>query len=167
MGSYNDVYERLMGRAEKNKTDLVGMVAYAIYKQTKVEYCRTIEEEGAPITPEELQTYHKRVTDTMLDAFETKASAAVLQYREDYLKENRDRIVQDALGQMKEDLQKSIQASTSFGQGFWAGFASSLAAAVVIVVLTLVGTYNYPDLVHAMLKAVSPSVTEKPNNAKQ
>ncbi|MBF0428946.1 MAG: hypothetical protein HQL94_08495 [Magnetococcales bacterium] len=157
MSPYNDVYKRLSDRAEKDNEPLIGMVAYAIYKRTKVEYCCEMDAAGTPVSPEDLRDYHKRCTGTVLESFEKNASEVVLQYGEDYLERNRDRIVQETLGHMQEDLQASFKQSTNFLRGFWSGFASSIAATIFIIIMTMAGASIYPDFIRSFLKAIVPT----------
>lgn len=160
MGMYNDVYERLIRPDGQENEPLVGMVAYAIYKQSKVEYFSMMEKENTPITPEELLNYHKRITETILENLKTSARYVVMQSQEKFLDENRDRIVQEALGSMQAELQANIASSTRFGLGFKAGFWSSLAATAFIVILTMIGAYNYPGFIQTFLQAVAPTTIQ-------
>ncbi|MBF0181354.1 MAG: hypothetical protein HQM03_15130 [Magnetococcales bacterium] len=156
--TYNVFFERLTSRAEERNRPIVGMVAYYFYKKMKAEYCTARARAGSPVTLDELREYHARCTDTLLESLENTANKVVMEYGETYLLENRHRIMQDVLGDMQKDLQFRFSESTKFSRGFWTGFSSSLFATFILVVLTMVGAYLYPDLIQAFIKAITPPV---------
>lgn len=162
MNEHNDVYERLTERARSDGAPLVGMVAYAFYKKAEVEYCIKKAKTGTPITQEALRQYSEGVTETGLELFSAHAKTTIVAYAETYLEQNRDRITQEGLVQKMEELQTTIEKSTGFRRGFWTGFWSSLAATVFIVVVTMVGAYNYSTYVQSFIKAITPAHNATP-----
>lgn len=62
--AYNTIYEKLIG----NQDDPVGAFAYIIYKQQKVDYCKSFL--GRAPTKEELDSFHAIASlDTSIAAY--------------------------------------------------------------------------------------------------
>jgi hypothetical protein len=160
---YNDVFERLMARSEASGEPLVGMVAYAIYKQSKAQRCQQATKNGTPLTQQELQTYHHAFNDVMLKALETEAREALFSFAEVVKEQEKPEIIEEAIGELiasldskNNDLRHHISESTSFWKGFWPGFASSTAFFIIAGVIAFIYAINNPDTIKSVIGTVDP-----------
>ena len=149
-----------MNRAEERDEPLEGMVAYALYKKSKLECVKQAIDEKKPLSSDQLKDFHKRYTNTMLESFENSAEQIVYKVCENYLEQRRDEIVREALGKMESSLLTRLGSATTFWKGFWPGFASSVAVWLVTAIIALAWAANNPDVVRIFLKAISPPVVE-------
>lgn len=161
MPQYNNVFERLMRRAEERGEPIVGMIAYAIYKQHKAEHCKSAEAAGKALSEDELKTYHLRYSDVVLESLEENARSSLLTFADVHLEQNRDAVVRKAMGDFKDDLSSEITESTKFWKSFWPGFASSAAFFVVAAVFAILWAFTNQDSIRSVMTYISPSDTQK------
>lgn len=93
--AYNTIYEKLT--ADPN--DLVGALAYIIYKQQKVEFCKTTS--GGNPSREEIESFHAIATlDASLAAYRSQAEAMA----QAFLNEGLDDLVQRTEAETRQDM---------------------------------------------------------------
>lgn len=124
---YNTVFERLSGAA----SPLAGAVAYALYKNAKREWIQEFRDSnGRRPTAEESKQHTSTQTDAVLSAYMSQADQILAQYASDVIKEERPRILEDAL---KGDFWRSFWTS------FWASVAFAAVLAVIVVIAAVSG----------------------------
>ncbi|CAL8968545.1 hypothetical protein RHODGE_RHODGE_04595 [Rhodoplanes serenus] len=127
--SYNTVYERLVQRDD----DLVGLIAYALYKQHKRDWLvEHRERQGRDPNDDELKAYlTAQQLDRMIQMYRERA--------ETVLNEFGDQILQEATPEIQR---AAISAEIATSLAWWrqlpTGIASAFAYSLLLVGLTLV-----------------------------
>lgn len=171
MPDYNDVFERLMERANSHNEPLIGMISYSLYKQNKVNAIR-----DNSLTTDDLRNHHKNLTEVMLASLEDTARQSLLSFAESYLDSNKEKLFIEFVGDLEKQVQRTeaalhndIQKATTFFKGFWPGFASSTAFFIVAGLVGFFWAFDFKDVVnyfqnnpapHAQIS--SPSVPPSP-----
>lgn len=111
--AYNSIYEKLT--ADPN--DLVGALAYIIYKQQKVEFCKTTSS-GSP-SREEIERFHAIASlDASIAAYRSQAEAMA----QSFLNAGLDDLVQRTEAETREDV--LYRHITTVNAGLQSQFAS-------------------------------------------
>ncbi|MDO5114588.1 MAG: hypothetical protein Q4D58_00685 [Synergistaceae bacterium] len=135
---YNDVFERLVS----DEADIVGHIAYALYKSEKQEWIKNKKDKGENNIDlsgfVELQTdkrleYYRLRADMIINKFAGEVASNALQEEHDKLEaEYRLRY---------ESLAKKCEPKGWF-YGFWQGFASSFAITLLLGFILLIIILN-------------------------
>lgn len=93
--AYNPIYERLV----RDEDDLIGIVAYGLYKQSKREWIQRYAErhEGCRPSPEHLMDYVDRYSESDLGRFRDQAEDMMLRFAEVIIEDRAPAIRQEAL----------------------------------------------------------------------
>lgn len=130
--SYNNVYERLV----KDRTDVVGAIAYALYKHDKRAYMR---DRGLVPGHPDMADYHLRLGENTLNGFRRTAEealAATTAREVAIAHEKARKEILDELSRTKGALTELIQKHRSrFWPGVWASLLASVILGVVILLL--------------------------------
>ncbi len=126
--SYSRAFENLV--AEPN--DVVGLLAYALYKQhVREEFSQGIHTEGRLRNP----------TQTTIDMFRSSAESRLNQFAADAIDEARDEIQQSAILNTLEssvsEISQHISRSTGSVRAIWTNFIAWLLTIAVTVLLLL------------------------------
>lgn len=153
--SYNRVLEHYVG-ADADRIDLVGMVAYALYKRQKRDWLvlhrrqhggrEPSADETAALTraymTEDLRlTLYERATDMLGDYARTFVEAAEPKIRE-------DAIASEALRQAR-DIERSITQESGFAKQVATGLVATALWTLLVLALVLTSLVFGSDLVDA------------------
>ena len=113
---YNTVFEQLCDGNAGDAEQLIGIVAYGIYKIGKREWVlEFIEENQRRPTPDEYRAHAKGQTQTVLDGYRSNALRLVSAYSSAAIERERPNIVADARkGTFKRAVWSSYVASAAF-----------------------------------------------------
>ena len=102
---YNRLFSIFTDRSASS-SQLSGLVAYALYKQAKVEWATEQRNKyGRAPTPEELNGYHSSWTTTMVNSVRQQADGALAAFTEDAVSEAEPQVLREALkGKRRRDL---------------------------------------------------------------
>lgn len=105
--SYNDIYTKLVEETDDEK--IIGIIAYAIYKQSKIEWIKKfIKENGKKPTEEDFNNFYKIIsTDTNLNGFKTQAYDFLNEYLE-VMQEEIEKEVQQKIQQIYDTFEEKI-----------------------------------------------------------
>ena len=126
MYKYNFIYEKLV----ESEDDLVGLIAYGIYKKHKIEYITRIkEEQKREPTDEECHSFFvASTTSSQLDKYRSQA--------EDMLLEMAGNITESELKQYESDMLKNYKKEiSSCMPSNWRTFFISIGAGIVSALL--------------------------------
>lgn len=129
---YNTVFEQLVGEADPADRQLIGLVAYGLYKISKREWVVTYREQngGGKPSEDERRGHAMGQTQTILDGYRSQANEIVAGYANSILEAERPRILREAL-------------KGSFWRSFWPSFLASFAFAsalsIVVIIAALMG----------------------------
>lgn len=95
---YNTIFERFVGASEEAPQDLLGIVAYGIYKHAKREWVADIRTRFArPPTEDELRAYHSTWTPSQIQNARNSAQQVLAEYADYVISEAEPRILRDAV----------------------------------------------------------------------
>ncbi len=126
---YNDVFERLVDDADEGDEQLVGLVAYGLYKIGKREWLVAFRQEnGRGPTADECRLHARTQTETTLQGYKAHASKVVEAYASAVLDNATPSIVAEArIG--------------SYWRSFWPSYTSSFAFSITLILLALILSY--------------------------
>lgn len=125
VADYNTVFERLSGAA----SPLAGAVAYALYKNAKRQWIQEFRDAHGHRPSDDEHKHHTATqTEAVLNAYLSQADQILAQYAEDIIKEERPRILAEAL---KGD----------FWRSFWTSYWASVAFAATLLLVVLVALF--------------------------
>lgn len=160
---YNDIYERLTKGRAAIQEELIGMVAYSLYKQSKAEACEKARNAGNPLTPQELDSFHANFNQTYQDALESKAQAALVAFAEAYHEQRKPQVVKEAIESLKNDVGSikmhvttEVEKHTNFWKAFWPGIASSAAFLFFGALFAFGWAINNVEIMRNFLNLLSP-----------
>jgi hypothetical protein len=104
--NYNFIYEKLV----KSEDDLVGLIAYAIYKKHKIEFITRIkEEEGREPSQEECTAFFKAsTTDSQLTKYINDATSILSDVVANTTNEELERYEREMLADYEERIKKCL-----------------------------------------------------------
>jgi hypothetical protein len=130
-GDYNFIYTKLV----QNETDVIGVVAYSVYKRQKIEYIEAIRSKHQRRPDErELASFHDLTNSaTQLDSYRQQAVALVRVFLKSAISEEAVQLSQRYEERTKQELAR-------FRPRFWTGVAQSVigSAGFVMVLGALV-----------------------------
>lgn len=133
--SYNHIYNRLV----EEKGDLIGYIAYALYKDEKIEYItRFKEEHGKDPDEEDLKRFHDITsTEASVDRYRYVASGILQSFLDNTLESTRTQIEDNLNRNHIELLRKAIKPiePPSKGWSYFHGIMQSVAGAFLFMIL--------------------------------
>jgi len=105
--NYNWVYKRLVS----SENDLVGAIAYVLYKEHKIEFILKIEADtGSDPSPEQLRAFHQQsCLESSLAGFQNRAQGLVNEFLRNALTNHAEYIESQADQRMEERVRLSTQ----------------------------------------------------------
>lgn len=125
-GDYNFIYTKLV----KNETDIIGVVAYSVYKRQKIEYIEAIrcKHERRP-DEQELASFHELTNSpTQLDSYRQQAIVLARGFLKSAISEEAKQLSLRYEEQAKQELAR-------FKPNFWMGVAQSVVGSAGFVML--------------------------------
>lgn len=135
---YNYIYEKLVLAED----DLVGLIAYGIYKKHKIEFITKIKEElQREPTQEECNSFSVASgTDTLLTSYRERAETMLSETVVNIAGEEVKKIESEMLKRYKEEISSCLPSKArSFGSSILAGILSTLLFTVVAGIFYFVG----------------------------
>ncbi|WP_113447868.1 hypothetical protein [Rhizobium cremeum] len=116
---YNTIFERFVGDGEAGNQDLLGIVAYGIYKNAKREWASEIRaRHGRAPSEEELKAYHATWTSSQIQNARNNAQQVLAEYADYVISEAEPRILRDAVkGKFWPDVGTSIFSNALYTLG--------------------------------------------------
>lgn len=124
---YNAIYEKLVTDAD----DLVGLIAYGIYKRHKIEVINKIKaKKGHEPSAEECETFFlTSTTETQLDSYRSQAetilSETVANIAFEQVRAEEERMLRD----YKENIKSCLPSKT---RTFWISVAAGVVSAILV-----------------------------------
>lgn len=157
--NYNDIYSKLVG----NEMDVLGHIAYSLYKENKIEYIEKQELRGYCVTDQDLVPFnHFSSSDSTVHNYKIRAELILQEFVDNMLLEElKDYDVQ--LTHRQTEILKDIIAPLrpSFWNNIVIGVISSFVFTLLIVFLTII-TEHKDSAIHITVgKMHLPSETNK------
>lgn len=162
----SDAYSQLVGKIEDEDYDLVGIVAYALYKKSKIEH---IVATGKPKHHPDFTDYHQSLTPTDIAALKSVAEAILQAYAnqlaQEYAKTAREAAVNsEYLRSVKEQvasLHDHIQRRTSARGAVISGVVASFVFAILLTLIASIQWQNpFLSSVRYILRSVDRGAVE-------
>lgn len=134
--NYNYIYSKLV----ENDSDLIGHMAYSLYKQSKIEYIEKKMTDGKPLSDEELIPFNDfSSSDSSIQSYRIKAELIVQAFIENVLAEELVSYKDQAFNQQSEILKDIVKPLTSgFWRSVWAGLLSAFIFALVLAAIAFI-----------------------------
>ncbi len=130
---YNKTFEKFVGN---DFSDLVGIVAYGIYKHAKREWATSIfNDHGRAPNADELRAYHATWTPRQIESARQSAAQVLSAYADEVISNEEPRILKDAL---KGSFWKSVWQSI-FANGLYTLMLIALAIILAKAGVDLIG----------------------------
>lgn len=148
--NYNYIYKQLV----TDNKDVVGHVAYALYKSSKIEYIEKFKQEhnGNPPSESDLKPFHDMsCTDSSIDRYKTKAIEITRNFLDATLSETVRQIEYDYVTSQDRHLESIIEPIKPLGKWrqFWWGVLQSVLGAfffaVIVAAFIFITSYNRTD----------------------
>lgn len=119
--------------------DAENLVAYALYKRDKRQWCRDFEEreDRQPNAKEKLEYALGVSTDHQITRYKKDAQNYLLDYAAFFVEEARPGIFEQAVTHRMEMAAKTIEASSTIHRLVFQGVLTSFATAIILVLMAL------------------------------
>lgn len=138
---YNLIYEKLV----KNENDILGIVAYSVYKRQKIDFIKShTDSEQEPLPGEKLESFMAISTsDAQLSFYEEAAANILDEYANLSESEKIDELevgYNEQLEQKRKDYERKLRnaKSTNFMYGVWQSITASMLVILVLGVFTFI-----------------------------
>ena len=147
---FNYIYSKLVS----GETDIVGHIAYALYKAEKVAFIERYKQdnEGRNPTEKEIEAFHNTTgLDGSIERYKARAFQILNSYSDKTLKAATKQIEEDYIAEKNKHLEKIVEPlkPKSKTHQFWFGVGQSVVGAfifaVIIAALAFVITYSPED----------------------
>lgn len=140
---YNNIYSKLVS----DETDIIGHIAYSLYKAEKVEYLENLAREKKEIAEEDLENFHKiSCLETSLERYQLQASTILVDYLNEVLTSHKEDIKKDYLDNQRKHLGEVVEP---LKPKFWNGVLQSVVGAfifaIILAAFAFVYTYSKED----------------------
>lgn len=134
--NYNYIYSKLV---EKD-SDLIGHIAYSLYKKSKVEYIENKKSAGSALTDIELIPFNDfSSSQSSIESYRIKAELIVQGFIENVLDEELQNYKEQAINHQTEILKSIIKPLTSgFWGNVWAGILSAFIFALLLAAIAFI-----------------------------
>lgn len=142
--NYNNVYSKLVS----SNDDLVGQVAYSLYKREKIEYISQKIENGTPLTDAELVPFNEiSSTESSLESYRLKSEILLQGFIDNVLEEARKDIEQQAVEQQSQILKEVIKPlQRHWWQDVLLGVLSSFLVILLLALLAIIIKYKDTEI---------------------
>lgn len=147
-------YNYLFSSLVKDKSDIHGHIAYAIYKFDKISYLDKFKKEkGREPTENEIEAFHSSCcTDARIEEYRQHADSILHDFTNNVLAEATSQIEEDYQNKQEDHLRKVIrEMQPSIGIQYLHGIIQSVLGAIVLALLiwlfvSIVNRYDIGNL---------------------
>jgi hypothetical protein len=127
--NYNYIYSKLV----EGDSDLIGHIAYSLYKKSKIEYIEKKKTDGEALTDAELMPFNDfSSSQSSIDSYKIKAELILQGFIENVLEEELESYKEQAVNQQSDILKNIIKPLTT---GFWSNVLAGLLSAFIFALL--------------------------------
>lgn len=130
---YNYIYSKIV----LDEADIIGYVAYSLYKQEKIEFIQTFKSQhGNEPTDAELQTFHALTnTDTRIKSYRSQAENILADFSTEILTNETAQIQAVYDNQLLDELKKSRPFWRGVGESILSNFFSLGIIGLILMIL--------------------------------
>ncbi|HMQ92576.1 MAG TPA: hypothetical protein PKA33_01380 [Amaricoccus sp.] len=145
MSSYNAVFEKFVDAAQDDQSEIVGIIAYGIYKTAKREWVIDFKErEQRSPTEAELLAYVSTWTESRVDGAKQNAAQVIAEFAQTILDEQEPRVLRAAL-------------RGRFWPAVWQSVVGAALYTVLLIVVALILSFSGVDLLSILANTRVPS----------
>lgn len=133
---FNNIYQKLVS----DKNDIVGHIAYSLYKQDKINFIKDKEENEITITDAELIPFHElSSTDSSIESYTIKAELILQAFFESTFEEMATDMEQQAIANQAQILKDIIAPiKPNFWKRVWSGLVTALIFALLLALIAFI-----------------------------
>lgn len=132
---YNRVFERFVGEGDDGMSDIIGIVAYGIYKNAKREWATHFRQTyGRAPNSDDLRAYHATWTPAQIQSARNSAAQVMAEYADSVISAEEPRILRDAV-------------KGSFWPSVWTSIFSNALYTIGLIVLAVILARAGVDLI--------------------
>ena len=155
---FNFIYEELV----TDRNDIIGHIAYSIYKQDKIDYIKSKRAEGIEFGEEMLQSFHDiSSSESSIESYKMKAEIVIKAFFDNTISE----ISNDLEEKAKENhlilLRETVKPLTT---GFWksvgAGILSAFIFALILAAIAFIIQFQGSSINIEINKEPNTEVTQ-------
>lgn len=147
--NYNYIYEKLV----ESENDLIGHIAYSIYKSNKIEFIEKFKKghDGVAPTEEDLRTFHDMsCTDSTISLYLMKAESLLQDFMGELWEDFHEEIENDCIKNQNLHLEKIIDPIKpkwwkQFGQSLLASLLGAFLFALLVATIAFIKSNNRSD----------------------
>jgi len=138
--NYNHIFAKIVD----DDYDLVGHIAYSLYKKSKIEYIENQHKGGKILTDMDLIPFNDVSSSaSSIDNYRSKAEQIFRDFIDTVLGDELENQKDDAILKQIEILKSMIKSNdTSFGKNVWAGILSSFLFALFLAILYFIKNFG-------------------------
>ncbi len=138
--NYNYIYSKLV----ESDTDLIGHIAYSLYKKSKVEYIEKKKAEGSTLTDNDLIPFNDfSSSESSIESYRIKAEIIMQGFVENVLQEELESYREQAINQQADILNNIISPlKSTFWSNVWAGLLSAFIFALLLAAIAFIIQFN-------------------------
>jgi hypothetical protein len=131
--NYNFIYSKLV----EDDSDLIGLIAYSLYKKHKIEFIEKQKQDGKDVSDSDLIPFNDfSSSDSSLENYKIKAEIIMQGFIDNVLDETIEEIETSTVNRHSEILKSIIKPLTSgFWGNVWAGLLSAFIFAIILAVI--------------------------------
>jgi len=151
--SFNTIFQRLTVEPD----DLVGLIAYGLYKQAKRDWVLRYKNKHRSYPEQsDMQAYHDHFSDDDLLRFRSQAESMMLDFAEVIVEDRRLMIEDNARNGELKDIKTAIISKIADSTKFWDQVKASVIAWVISLALTvlIITVFNFTLIADALKKIV-------------
>ena len=137
--NYNHIYSELV----ESETDLIGHIAYSLYKRHKVEYIDSQKAKGVDVTDEFLSTFHDiSNSDSSLENYKTRAKIIIQGFMDNILEETINDIEARTNEEHKTMLAEIVKP---LKPKFWNDVAVGIVSSIIVAGIVIIAAFLYQN----------------------
>lgn len=138
--NYNYIYSKIV----EHDNDLVGHIAYSLYKKSKVEYIEKQKNDGKTPTDADLIPFNDfSSSEGSIESYKIKAELLVQNFIDNVLSEELSNYKSQAIQQQSEILKSIIKPlNTSFMKNVLAGVVASFIFTLILALIFFIRTFG-------------------------
>jgi hypothetical protein len=133
---FNFIYNKLVD----DRNDILGHIAYSIYKKDKIDFIKSKKENGIAVSDEVLKPFHEiSSSDASIESYKMKAEIVMQAFFENTISEIYSDIEKETKENHTHIIKDTIKPLTSsFWKSVWAGLLSAFLFALLLAAIAFI-----------------------------
>lgn len=157
---YNFIYKELV----EDKNDIIGHIAYSLYKDDKIDYIKSKKQDIGEISDDDLKPFHEiSSTTSSIESYRIKAEIFMQAFFENTLQEMKEDIEKQTIENQTDILKEIVKPlAPSFWLTLKQNILAGLTITAIIALLILVINFSMDGFWETIGKMFNLEI--KPNN---